>query len=142
MIHSSKSSASLQVLTDRRISQLSGKPLQATEFIAPLARMDPVYKEEEEAFKVNRTRFQDNQFFHIGGSKARELPTMCPNSFCFDIQICMYIGSCPPPHLTRLAPPPTVNPGSATVSLKKFFSLDILDIILAQALVVAMHIVK
>ena len=41
-----------QVLTDRRISQLSGKPLQATEFIAPLARLDPVYKEEEEAFKV------------------------------------------------------------------------------------------
>lgn len=40
------------VLTDRRISQLAKKPLQAVEFIAPLARIDPIYKEEEEAFKV------------------------------------------------------------------------------------------
>jgi len=40
-----------QVLTDRRISQLSKKPLQAIEFIAPLARLDPVYKEEEESYK-------------------------------------------------------------------------------------------
>ena len=44
--------ACTQVLTDRRISQLNKKPLQAVEFIAPLARMDPIYKEEEEAFKV------------------------------------------------------------------------------------------
>ena len=44
--------ASQQVLTERRINQLSKKPIQALEFIAPLARMDPVYKEEEEAFKV------------------------------------------------------------------------------------------
>jgi hypothetical protein len=28
------------------------KSLQSVEFIAPLARIDPVYKEEEEAFKV------------------------------------------------------------------------------------------
>ncbi|XP_013416976.1 IQ and AAA domain-containing protein 1 isoform X1 [Lingula anatina] len=41
-----------QVLTDRRISQLQKKPLQAVEFIAPLARIDPIYKEEEEAFKT------------------------------------------------------------------------------------------
>jgi hypothetical protein len=44
--------ASQQVLTERRINQLSKKPVQSVEFIAPLARMDPVYKEEEEAFKV------------------------------------------------------------------------------------------
>ena len=42
-----------QVLTDRRIQQLSKRPLQAVEFIAPLARIDPIYKEEEEAFKVH-----------------------------------------------------------------------------------------
>lgn len=41
-----------QVLTERRIQTLSKKPLQSVEFIAPLARIDPIYKEEEEAFKV------------------------------------------------------------------------------------------
>ena len=41
-----------QVLTERRITTLSKKPLQSVEFIAPLARIDPIYKEEEEAFKV------------------------------------------------------------------------------------------
>lgn len=41
-----------QVLTDRRIQQLSKRALTAVEFIAPLARIDPIYKEEEEAFKV------------------------------------------------------------------------------------------
>lgn len=44
-------SAIQQVLTERRISQLSKKPIQAVEFVAPLARIDPIYKEEEEAFK-------------------------------------------------------------------------------------------
>jgi len=42
-----------QVLTERRVQQLSKRPLQAVEFIAPLARMDPIYKEEEESFKVS-----------------------------------------------------------------------------------------
>ena len=35
------------------VFQLSKKPLAAVEFVAPLARIDPIYKEEEEAFKVN-----------------------------------------------------------------------------------------
>ena len=34
------------------MNQLAKKALQSVEFIAPLARMDPVYTEEEEAFKV------------------------------------------------------------------------------------------
>ena len=34
------------------ILQLSKKPLTAAEFIPPLAKIDPIYKEEEEAFKV------------------------------------------------------------------------------------------
>ena len=38
---------------ERRIGQLTKKPLQAIEFIAPLARMDPVYKEEEESYRVS-----------------------------------------------------------------------------------------
>ncbi|CAG5126511.1 unnamed protein product, partial [Candidula unifasciata] len=40
-----------QVLTDRRVQLLSKKPLLGVEFLAPLARLDPVYKEEEESFK-------------------------------------------------------------------------------------------
>ena len=35
--------------------QLSKRPLLAVEFVAPLARIDPIYKEEEEAFKVSDT---------------------------------------------------------------------------------------
>ena len=37
---------------DLFVFQLSKKPLAAVEFVAPLARIDPIYKEEEEAFKV------------------------------------------------------------------------------------------
>lgn len=40
-----------EVLTDRRVSQQQIKPLQAFEFIPGLARNDPIYVEEEEAFK-------------------------------------------------------------------------------------------
>ncbi|KAM3853527.1 dynein regulatory complex protein 11 isoform 3-T3 [Vipera latastei] len=40
------------VLTERRRMQLSKKPLTAVEFLTCLARQDPVYKEEEETFKV------------------------------------------------------------------------------------------
>lgn len=44
-------SAVKEVLTERRISQQQAKPLQAFEFIPGLARNDPIYKEEEEAYK-------------------------------------------------------------------------------------------
>lgn len=40
------------VLTSQRLSRQTKKPLIALEFIPPLARQDPIYKEEEEAFKV------------------------------------------------------------------------------------------
>ncbi|RXM30015.1 IQ and AAA domain-containing protein 1 [Acipenser ruthenus] len=36
------------VLTDRRVQLQDKKPLSAVEFISPLARQDPIYKEEEE----------------------------------------------------------------------------------------------
>ncbi|KAG5850704.1 dynein regulatory complex protein 11 [Anguilla rostrata] len=39
------------VLTDRRIQQLSKRPLMASEFVKPLAKTDPVFQDEEEAFK-------------------------------------------------------------------------------------------
>ncbi|KAK6325599.1 hypothetical protein J4Q44_G00049410 [Coregonus suidteri] len=40
------------VLTPRRLAQQTTRSLTAAEFIPPLARQDPVYKEEEEAFKM------------------------------------------------------------------------------------------
>lgn len=40
------------VLTDRRILQLSRKPLTASEFVGHLAKLDPIYREEEESLKV------------------------------------------------------------------------------------------
>ena len=43
------------VLIERRVNQLGKKPLASIEFVAPLARLDPIYKEEEEMFKVNRS---------------------------------------------------------------------------------------
>ncbi|CAM4622835.1 unnamed protein product [Leuciscus chuanchicus] len=40
------------VLNSHRLNQQTKRPLTAVEFIPPLARLDPVYKEEEEAFKT------------------------------------------------------------------------------------------
>ncbi|KAI2663391.1 Dynein regulatory complex protein 11 [Labeo rohita] len=40
------------VLNSHRLSQQTKRPLTAVEFIPPLARQDPVYKEEEEAYKA------------------------------------------------------------------------------------------
>ncbi|XP_026860501.2 dynein regulatory complex protein 11 [Electrophorus electricus] len=40
------------VLSVRRLSEQVRRPLTAVEFLQPLARQDPVYKEEEEAFKA------------------------------------------------------------------------------------------
>uniref|UniRef100_A0A8C6HCC8 IQ motif containing with AAA domain 1 like n=1 Tax=Mus spicilegus TaxID=10103 RepID=A0A8C6HCC8_MUSSI len=39
------------VLTERRLLQLIKKPLVASEFVGHLARLDPVYREEEESLK-------------------------------------------------------------------------------------------
>lgn len=40
------------VLTERRIMQLSKRPLVASEFLAYLAQLEPVHREEEESLKV------------------------------------------------------------------------------------------
>nr|XP_042710461.1 dynein regulatory complex protein 11 isoform X4 [Chrysemys picta bellii] len=40
------------VLSERRLRQMTNKPLTAAEFLSSLARQDPVYKEEEETYKV------------------------------------------------------------------------------------------
>ena len=39
-------------VTDDDMLQLHRKPLVTNEFIGPLCKIDPIYKEEEEAFKV------------------------------------------------------------------------------------------
>lgn len=41
-----------EILTERRIQQLSKHPLTTAEFVLPLARIDPVFQNEEEALKV------------------------------------------------------------------------------------------
>ncbi|XP_006873767.1 PREDICTED: putative IQ and AAA domain-containing protein 1-like [Chrysochloris asiatica] len=43
--------ATQSVLTERRLLQLSRRPLVASEFLGHLAKLDPVYKEEEESLK-------------------------------------------------------------------------------------------
>lgn len=40
------------IVTKRRILQQARRPLTAAEFVAPLAKIDPVFQEEEEALKV------------------------------------------------------------------------------------------
>lgn len=40
------------ILTERRLQQLAKRPLTAAEFITPLAKIDPVFQDEEEALKV------------------------------------------------------------------------------------------
>lgn len=40
------------VLTERRLLQMTKKPLVASEFVGHLAKLDPVYREEEESLKV------------------------------------------------------------------------------------------
>lgn len=40
------------ILTERRLQQLAKRPLMAAEFITPLAKIDPVFQDEEEALKV------------------------------------------------------------------------------------------
>lgn len=45
------------ILTERRVQQLAKRPLSAAEFVAPLAKIDPVFQDEEEALKVNYEMF-------------------------------------------------------------------------------------
>ncbi|KAK3575190.1 hypothetical protein QTP86_020914 [Hemibagrus guttatus] len=56
------------VLTSQRLARQTKKPLTALEFIPPLARQDPIYKEEEEAFKVRdeqRDTSETNHLLHL-----------------------------------------------------------------------------
>lgn len=44
------------VVTKHRICQQAKRPLTAAEFVAPLAKMDPIFQQEEESFKVQHDR--------------------------------------------------------------------------------------
>ena len=45
-------SAVEQTLTDRRVVQQKIRPLQAVEFVGHLAKCEPVYKAEEDAYHI------------------------------------------------------------------------------------------
>ncbi|XP_032857199.1 dynein regulatory complex protein 11 [Tyto alba] len=55
------------VLTELRLLQMRRKPLRTAEFTTALARQDPVYKEEEETFKVWYAKTP------LGGARIRAL---------------------------------------------------------------------
>lgn len=53
------------ILTERRVQQLPKRPLTASEFVLPLARIDPVFQEEEEALKVSKiSQMSDSMASH------------------------------------------------------------------------------
>ena len=76
-----------QVLTDRRIQQLSKKPLQSIEFVAPLARIDPIYKEEEESFKVSKKKSGS----HFCGGGGGDLIIHCFICFFIPVHVCVCV---------------------------------------------------
>ncbi|GAB1289471.1 IQ and AAA domain-containing protein 1-like [Apodemus speciosus] len=51
------------VLTERRLLQLTKRPLVASEFVGHLAKLDPVYREEEETLKLFPTSWEKEWFF-------------------------------------------------------------------------------
>lgn len=62
------------VLTELRLLQMTRKPLKTEEFVTPLARQDPVYKEEEESFKVTLRAM-------LTGCLSSSLPHPCLGTF-------------------------------------------------------------
>uniref|UniRef100_A0A8B9ZZ38 IQ motif containing with AAA domain 1 n=1 Tax=Anas zonorhyncha TaxID=75864 RepID=A0A8B9ZZ38_9AVES len=54
------------VLSELRLLQMPRKPLRTAEFMTPLARQDPVYREEEETFKVTlRAMLTGHKVMHL-----------------------------------------------------------------------------
>lgn len=54
-----------RVVTKHRILQQANRPLTAAEFVAPLAKIDPVFQEEEESLKVQCRMFCFSLFSHL-----------------------------------------------------------------------------
>jgi hypothetical protein len=59
-----------QVLSQRRIQRLAGKPLAHTEFVQPLARIEPVFRDEFEKLAVRPPPSRGYAPQRAPGSKA------------------------------------------------------------------------
>ncbi|XP_035508639.1 dynein regulatory complex protein 11 [Morone saxatilis] len=64
------------VVTKRRILQQTNRPLTAAEFVAPLAKIDPVFQEEEEALKnwYAKTPLGKKRIKAAAGKEEEEAP--------------------------------------------------------------------
>ena len=64
------------MLSERRIQQLRRRTLTAAEFIPFMSKIDPIYREEEEAYKVCIQTYSTSTHKHTHGSThARSLHT-------------------------------------------------------------------
>ena len=70
-----------QTLTDRRVVQQKMRPLQAVEFVPHLAKCEPVYKAEEDAYHIwysktptgkKRSKFMGGDDEDEGGKKEKK----------------------------------------------------------------------
>ncbi|KAM6963282.1 dynein regulatory complex protein 11 [Aplochiton taeniatus] len=64
------------ILTDRRLQQLPKRPLTAAEFVVPLAKIDPVFQDEEEALKswYAKTPLGKKRAKAASGKEEEEVP--------------------------------------------------------------------
>ncbi|XP_039985617.1 dynein regulatory complex protein 11 isoform X1 [Xiphias gladius] len=64
------------VVTKRRVLQQANRPLTAAEFVAPLAKIDPVFQEEEEALKnwYSKTPLGKKRIKAATGKEEEEAP--------------------------------------------------------------------
>ena len=70
-----------QTLTDRRVVQQKMRPLQAVEFVPHMAKCEPVYKSEEDAYHIwysktptgkKRSKFMGGDDEDEGGKKEKK----------------------------------------------------------------------
>jgi hypothetical protein len=68
------------VVTERRLLQLSKRPLVASEFVGHLAKLDPVYREEEESLKVRPPGWLGGTRGQLGVSPPRQATSPSPSA--------------------------------------------------------------
>lgn len=78
------------VLTKRRLMQLSKRPLVASEFLGHLAKLEPVYREEEESLKV-RLEAGEAEGRVVGQRQSESQPSEVPSAQ-------HTVAPCPLPH--------------------------------------------
>lgn len=67
------------VLTEQRLLRLAKRPLVASEFLGHLAKLDPVYKEEEESLRV-RLRVGEAKGWVVGPHQPGSQPSEAPGA--------------------------------------------------------------